>query len=169
MPVPASRWCTVPPEQRAFWTQEALATHHQGKHRVRKSKWHTLTYQSISKRFIFQLFYASGSMVGDPLSPPLKKSLHKSRIVTYPNVFNVVYTYHVSMPLLVFCGRFVFWCVVCVILQYQAYMVDASFELHQELACTPKAAPRRVDIKEVSFRNIYGQIHWVWGAELLIN
>ena len=33
---------------------------------------------------------------------------------------------------------------------------------HQELACTPKDPPRRVNMKETSFRNVYGTIDWVF-------
>ena len=34
---------------------------------------------------------------------------------------------------------------------------------HQELASTPKGPPRRVSMKEMSFRNIYGNIYSVIG------
>ena len=54
-------------------------------------------------------------------------------------------------------------------LEYQAYMVERVFRFHQfqllcdhqGLACTPKRPPRRVDMKEMSFRNIDGQIYGV--------
>ena len=32
---------------------------------------------------------------------------------------------------------------------------------HQELACTPQDPLRRVNMNEMSFRNIYGTIYWV--------
>ena len=31
---------------------------------------------------------------------------------------------------------------------------------HQALACTPKDPPRRVDMKEMSFKHIHGTIDW---------
>ena len=88
-------------------------------------------------------------------------------VEAYKNVIDHIWKCRVLMTLLV-CCRFVFfgffdWC--C---EYQAYMLDRVFWLHQlnilcdqqELACTPTGQPHRVDMKEMSCRNMYGQIDW---------
>ena len=58
-----------------------------------------------------------------------------------------------------------FW----LMLEYPAYMHERVFWLHpsqlscdhQELACIPNGQHRRVDMKDMNCRNIYGQIDWL--------
>ena len=71
------------------------------------------------------------------------------------------------MSLLFFVTNSTFWDFVADV--GIAYILERLYRIHQirllcdhqELACTPKDPPWRVSMKEMSFRNIYGNIYWV--------
>ena len=68
------------------------------------------------------------------------------------------------MPLLVFVADLTFCDLLADVVIASMYAVFGihQFQLlcdNQELASTPKGPPRRVSMKEMSFRNIYGHIY----------